>query len=100
MTRSAATGAVEARRIPVGGDDMDTSETICGKRERAPAERVMDMDIPTHSLGRKCRLGDLHLALGADKDGVKEHAKLRRPEMEEKIDTQSRKDPGAPSVFD
>ena len=40
-------GAAEAKRKPDGGGDMDTAETLHGKRERAPAEEVMDSDIPT-----------------------------------------------------
>ena len=34
------------------GDYVDTSETINGKRERAPAEGVMDSSSRTQSLGR------------------------------------------------
>ena len=43
--------AAEAKRAPVGGDDMDTSETVNGKRERAPGEGAADSDIPTQSFG-------------------------------------------------
>ena len=39
--------AAEAKRKPVGGGDMDTSETVGGKREQAPMERAMDSDAPT-----------------------------------------------------
>ena len=46
-TRLAPGGAAEARRKPVGGGDMGTSETINGKCERAPADGVMGSDIPT-----------------------------------------------------
>ena len=45
-TRPVSTGDAEAMRIPLGGDDMDTSETIAERRERAPAGGVMDSDIP------------------------------------------------------
>ena len=64
----------EAKRIPVGGDAMDFSGGINGGPERATAERVMDSDIPTQSLGRKCRAGDLHVASVGDKEVAKAHA--------------------------
>ena len=60
--------AAEAGRIPVGGDDMDPSETIYGKLEGAPAEVVMESDIRTQSLGQKCRVGDLHMAIAAERE--------------------------------
>ena len=59
--------------MPLGGDDMDASETIAVKRERAPAEGVMDSDTPTQSFGRECRDGDLHVACVSDMDVVKDH---------------------------
>ena len=68
---------------------MDTPETISGRRGRAPVEGVMDSDIPTQSLGKKCRMGDLHLAFVA---------KWRHLEMEAQIAAQSRQDPGVPFV--
>ena len=79
---------------------MDTPETANGQRERAPVEGVVDSDIPTQSLGKKRRVGDLHLALVAAWEVVKEHAKWWHFEMGEKIDAQSKKDPGAPSGVD
>ena len=42
-------GAAKANHIPVGGDAMGTSATISEKRERSPAEGVMDTDIPTQT---------------------------------------------------
>ena len=62
------TDAADAGRIPVGGDDMDPSETINGKLECAPAEVVMESDIRTQSLGQKCRVGDLHMAIAAERE--------------------------------
>ena len=69
--------AADANRKPVGGDDMDTLETACGKRERAPVDRAMDPQTRTQSLGKKCRVGDLHLAFVAEKKVVKEHVHWR-----------------------
>ena len=53
---------------------MDTSETIKGKREWAPAEGVTDSDLPTRSAGKKCRTGDLRRAFVAGKEVVREDA--------------------------
>ena len=82
----------------LGGDAMDSSETLAGKRERAPLEGVMDSETPTQSIDKRSRIGDLHLAFVMGKEVVKEHAQWRQSELEEKIDTQNRLDPGA-SVF-
>ena len=43
--------AAEANRIPEGGVEQDTSDYVDGRRERAPAQRVMDSDIPAQRLG-------------------------------------------------
>ena len=45
---------------------MGTSETLTGKRERAPVEGVMDSDAPAHSIDKKSRLGDRHPAFVMD----------------------------------
>ena len=58
---------------------MDTSETLAGRRVRAPVEGAMDSDIPTQSIERS-RLGDLHLAFAGD-EVVKDNAQWRQPEM-------------------
>ena len=79
---------------------MDTWETLTGKRERAPAEGALDSDIPNQSVEKICRLGDCHLAFVTDKDVAKEHARRRRSDMTEKIDTQTRQDRGASFVMD
>ena len=71
---------------------MDTSETIAGRRKRAPSEGVMDSGILAQSMGGKCRAGDPHLSFDAHKEVLKEQALWRHSEMTEKIDTQSRKD--------
>ena len=63
--------------MPVGGDDMDTSETINGKRMWAPADGVTDSGIPTQSAGKECHVGDLHLAFVAGKEAVKERTQWR-----------------------
>ena len=47
---------------------MDTSETLTGKRERAPVEGVMNSDIPTQSIETTGRLGDLHLVFATEKN--------------------------------
>ena len=47
---------------------MDPSETINGKPECSPAEVVMESDIRTQSLGQKCRVGDLHMAIAAERE--------------------------------
>ena len=58
----------------LGGDAMDASETLTGKRERAPVEGVMDSHVPSQSVDKRCRLGDLHWASVMGKDVVKKHA--------------------------
>ena len=81
-------------------DLMETSETSAGRRGRAPVEGVMDSDIPTQSIEKKSRLGDLHLAFAKDKEVVEEHAQWRRPEMEAKIGAETPTDPGASGKVD
>ena len=53
---------------------MDATEDTNGKRKRAPAKKAMDSELPTHTVGEKCRVGDLHLAFVAEKEEAKEHA--------------------------
>ena len=98
-TRLASMDSAVARRILVGGGDMDTSKTLW-ETQLAAAEGATDSDIPTESLGKKCRIGELHVAFVADKEGVKEHVQWWRFEMKEKIDVQSQKGPGAPLALD
>ena len=73
---------------------METSGTTNGRRERALVEGAMDSGIPTQSSG------GLHLAFLAGREVEKERAQRRHFEMKEKIYTQSRKAPSAPSVID
>ena len=49
---------------------------------------------------KKSRLRDLHLASVMDKEVLKEHAQWWQPAMREKIDTETRMDPGAPLMVD
>ena len=67
-------GAAEAKRMSVGGDDMATSGTINGKSKRAPAEGVMDSDIPNQPPGKERRARNLHLASVADEEVMMERA--------------------------
>ena len=60
----------------------------------------MDSDMRTQSIGKKSRLGALHLAFVMDKEVVKENAQWRQPEMKGKIDARTRMDTGAPSIVD
>ena len=76
-------------------DAIYTSETLTGERERAPAAGVL----PTQSVAKKGRFGDRHLAFVTDKEAAKAHAQRWRPDMKEKIDTQTRMDPGASLVL-
>ena len=69
----ASTDAAEAKRTSEGDDDTDTSETINGERKRATSGGVMDSGIPTQSWGKKCLVGDLHLAFVPDMEVVKKH---------------------------
>ena len=84
----------------LGDDAMDTSETPTGKCGRAPAEGLMYSDAPSPSVEKKCRLGDLLLAFASDKGVLKGPAKWWRSDMKERIDSQTRKYPGASSVMD
>ena len=79
-------------------DAMDTSETLAGKGERAPVAGVMDSNIPALSIGKKSRLGDLHVASVMDEEEVRELARRRRPEIKAKINTQTRVGPGASGI--
>ena len=54
----------------------------------------MDLDVSSQSVVKKCRMGDLLLSSVADKDVVKGHAQWWRSDMKEKVDAQTRKDPG------
>ena len=81
-------------------DVIDTSDTVAGKRKRAPAEGAMDSDAPTQSIDKKSRMGDLHLAFASDAEVVKGRAQWRNPEMQGGIDTHTRRDPGAPLLVD
>ena len=58
----------------VGGDDTGNSDTIAGKRGRAPRDEELDSDIPAQSSGKRRREGDLHPAFVAEKKVAKEHA--------------------------
>ena len=69
--------AGRGRKVPPG-DAMDNSETVIGKRERAAAGGALDSDIPNQTQGKRCRVGDLHLAFVADKAVVEGHALLWR----------------------
>ena len=60
----------------------------------------MGSDIPTQSADKNSRLGDNHLAFVMDKDVPKERAQWSRPDMKDKIVTQTRKDPAASFVLD
>ena len=53
---------------------MDTSETLTGKRERAPSEGVMNSDTPTQSIDKESRLGEFRPAFVIDKEVAKRHA--------------------------
>ena len=69
--------AAGAEHAPVGGGGMETSETISGERERAPVGGVMDSDISNRLSGKKCRVGDFHLASVAVKAVVAARAQWR-----------------------
>ena len=79
---------------------MDTPETLAGKRERAPVEGVMGSDTPTQSIEKRSWLVGRRLAFVMDKKVVTGHAQWWQPGMEDKIDSQTRMDPGAPSMMD
>ena len=50
-TRLASTGAAEAKRIPTGGVEHDTPNSVDGRRERAPVRGVKGSDISAQSSG-------------------------------------------------
>ena len=78
---------------------MDASETLAGKRGRAPVVGAMDSDSPAQSLGKECRAGDLHSAFVSDKEVMRGHVQWRHLELEENIETQARRDPVVPLVM-
>ena len=55
-------------RAFLGEGATDTSDTVAGKRKRAPAEGAMDSDMPPQPIDKKSRMGELRLALGPAKD--------------------------------
>ena len=55
----------------------------------------MDSDISSRSVDKKIRLGDLRLASVTDTGAAREHAQSWRSDIEDKVDTQTRMDPGA-----
>ena len=68
-----------------GGGSVGALGSGNGKRGWAPAEGVTDSDITTQSIGKNCRLGDLHLASVADTEVAKEHVQWRMPEMKGRL---------------
>ena len=78
----------------------DTSKTVSRKRERAPAEGAMDSVVSSRTPGKRCRVGDLHVAFAVEEEVVKERAQWRHPEMKSKMDAQSRLDPAESFVVD
>ena len=52
QTRLASTGDAEEKRMVSDGGARDASETVIGKRERAPAEGAANSDVPIHSQER------------------------------------------------
>ena len=67
-------GAAGEKHAETEGDMMDTSETVAGRRGRAPAQGALDSEIPIQTLQRRCRVGDSHLAFNAEEEVVKKHA--------------------------
>ena len=59
----------------------------------------MGSDVHIQSAGEKYKLGDLHLAFVMDKVVAKERAHWWRPDMKDKRNTDTRKDPGASFVM-
>ena len=59
----------------------------------------MDSDIPSQTIGKQCRAGDLRAALVAEKEVAKEHAHWRHYATKGEIGVQPRKEPAAPSVM-
>ena len=84
----------------MGSDATDPSETPTGQRGRAPVEGRMDTGAPSEAVGKKCRCGDLRLALVMDMRVVRGHARRWRSDTKDKIDMQTRKDPGASFLMD
>ena len=54
-------------------DATDTSETLLGKRNRAMGDTADYPDVPHGKQETRCRVGDLHLAIGVDKEIAEEH---------------------------
>ena len=82
----------------LGEGATDASETLAGKRARAPVEGVMDSDTPIQAIDKRSRLGEHHLAFVMDKEVLREHVQRWQRAFEEKIESQTRSAPGA-SIF-
>ena len=64
-------GSEDRRRTVSEQVAMDASGALSGKRERAPDVVVETWDEPPGNQEAQCRVGDLHLAFVAGKEGVK-----------------------------
>ena len=75
---------VELGRNRIAAEDggMDTSETLAGKRDRAPVVVVDISEDPQGSMEKRCRVGDLHFAFAPDTEEVKEHTLWWNPVLE------------------
>ena len=62
--------AAERNRTAPEGGAVDTSDTVPGERERAPAQEVIDSDIPNQTQDRRRRVDVLHVAFIAEKEIV------------------------------
>ena len=60
---------------------METSETLAGKRDRAPMDVAENSKDSFRNLDRRCRVGDLHLAFVAEKKFAREHTHWWNPDM-------------------
>ena len=68
-------------RIFTEGDDIDTSETLAGRRDRALIDAVEDSEDVPGNRERRWRVGDLHMAFVAEKEVAKVRPQWRNPDL-------------------
>ena len=68
------------------GPFRGTSVAVIAERDRPPGDVVKISDETLGNGGRRCRVGELHLAFVTDEGVAKEHDQRRNPDLESRSD--------------
>ena len=79
--RSASMDEENPKRTIVEDDAIGTSETLTGKKDRAPGAVAENSDLSPGNQEKRCRVGALHFASVAGKEVVREHAQWRNSDL-------------------